>query len=259
MAKRPLVMVTPVRRTRARRAVVRRRPTRALGRLRFRRRRRMFIPRTITPDTKMCRLRYCYTTQVNPGSGATAMEHVKANDLYAPSSGTGSHQPMGFDQLMQLYERFCVVGSKINVAFCINQTDSAANNRPPTAIIGIALRNSNTDESVQDNTAIQTNEGLLERNRTVWKYMNAQANGGNVLTVSKKFGTKKFFHLKSINDNAGNDHATLWGSASASPTTLAYFNVFAAPFFDDQDLSLTVRITVDYTAVFQGRKLLGQS
>lgn len=259
MPKRRMTYAYPTRK-RARRAV-RRAPTRALGRLRFRRRRRMFIPRTITPDTRMCRLRYCYTTQINPGSGATAMEHVKANDLYAPSTGTGAHSAMGLDQLMQLYERFCVVGSKINVAFCINQTDSAANNRPPTAIIGIALRNSNTDESVQDNTATQTNEGLLERNRTVWKYMNAQANGGNVLTVTKKFSTKKFFHVKSINDNAGNlkDEGTLWGSASASPTTLAYYNVFAAPFFDDQDLSLTVRITVDYTAVFQGRKLLGQS
>ncbi len=189
------------------------------------------------------------------------MEHVKANDLFAPSTGTGAHQPLGFDQLMQLYERFCVVGSKINAAFIINNTGAAENARPPTAIVGVALRNSSTAESVQDNTAFQPNEGLLERNRTVWKYMNSQSNGGNILSVTKKFGTKRFFHVRSINDSAGplRDEGTLWGTNSASPTTIAYYNVFAAPFNDTQDISLTVRITVDYTAVFQGRRLLGQS
>ena len=245
-------------RKRTRTMVRRRAPFR---RIRFRRRRRNYIPRTITPDTKMCKLRYCYTTQINPGSGATAMEHVRANDLVFPSSGTGSHQPMGFDQIMSLYERFCVVGSKINVAFIINNTGAAADSRPPTAIVGVALRNTDIDESVQDNTASQLNEGLLERNRTQWKYLNSQANGGAIKTITHKFSTKKFFHLKSINDSAGNarDEGSCWGLASSSPTTLAYYNVFAAPFSDVQDLSLTVRITVDYTAVFQGRKLLGQS
>ncbi len=230
-------------------------------RIRFRRRRRNFIPRTITPDSKMVKLRYCYTTQINPGSGATAMEHIKANDLYAPSTGTGAHRPLGWSEVMQLYERFCVVGSKINVAFVINNTGASADQRPPSAIIGIALRNSTTDESVQDNTATQINEGLLERNRTQWKYLNSQSNGGAIKSITQKFSTKKFFHLRSINDNAGNqrDEGTLWGTASASPTTLAYYNVFAAPFTDVQDLSLTVRVTVDYTAIFQGRKLLGQS
>ncbi len=247
------------RRRPARRQITRRR---APVRRRFNRyRRRMAIPRTITPDSRMVKLRYCYTTQLNPGSGATAMEHVKANDLYAPSVGVGQHQPMGFDQMMQLYERFCVVGSKINVAFIINNTGDAADSRPPTAIVGIALRNSSTDESVQDNTATQTNEGLLERNRTQWKYLNSQSNGGAIKTITHKFGLKKFFHLKSINDNVGNlrNYGTAWGHASASPSTQAYYNIFAAPFTDVQDLSLTVRVTVDYTAIFQGRKLLGQS
>ena len=113
------------------------------------------------------------------------MLNVKANDLYAPSTGTGAHQPMGFDQIMALYERFCVVGSKISVAFQTNQSQ--------TAIVGIALRNSTTSESVQDNTAGQTNEGLLERNRTKWTYASPQAAGAPVARVSQKFGLKTRF------------------------------------------------------------------
>lgn len=237
-----------VRRRRARRA-----PTRALGRMRFRRR-RQFIPRTITPDSKMVRLRYSETFQLNPASGATAMAHIKANDLYAPSTLTGAHQPLGFDQIMQLYERFCVVGSKISCAFQVNQTTA-------TAIVGVAVRNSDTDESVQDTTAVQTNEGLLERNRTKWTYASTQLAGAPVARVQQKFGTKKFFHVSTINSNAGNqrDEGTLWGTDSASPTTLAYYNIFAAAFADTQDISASVRIVVEYTAVFQGRRLLGQS
>ncbi len=235
------------RRTRARAA-----PIRAVTR--FRRRRRQFIPRTITPDSKMVRLRYSLFATLNPGSGATDMLHIKANDLYAPSTVLGSHQPMGFDQIMQLYERFCVVGSKISAAFMVQ-------NSTQTAIAGIAVRNTDTDESVQDTGATQTNEGLLERNRTKWTYAGNQQNGAPIARVSQKFGTKKFFHLKSINDNAGNllDEGTIWGTESASPTTLAYYNVFLAPFADSQDISASVRIIVDYVAVFQGRKLLGQS
>ena len=240
------------------RRAVRRRPTRALGRLRFRRR-RQFIPRTITPDSKMCRLRYCFTAEMNPSSGATANLIVRANDLLVPHSGTGSHQPMGFDQLMQLYERFCVVGSKINVAF-VNQASSASN-RNGYSIVGIALRNNTDQESVQDNTAAQTNEGILERNRTKWRYSGMQGAGAPITQVTHKFGTKRFFHLSTINSNAGSarDEGTCWGTASNSPTALAYYKLFCATFLDDVDGIWTVRVTVDYTAVFQGRKLLGQS
>ena len=245
------MVVTPAgRRTRARRNFTRA-PVR---RVRFRRRRRNFIPRTITPDSKMIKLRYAFTAQMNPSSGGTAMINVKANDLYAPSAGfDGAHKPLGFNQIMQLYERFCVVGSKINVAFQCNQTQSA--------IVGIALRNSTTAESVQDNTAGQTNEGLLERNRTKWTYASPVSQGAPIARVSQKFGLKKFFHLKSINDNIGNarDEGSAWGLVNASPTQLAYYNIFASAFSDYHDIDLTVRVVVEYTAIFQGRKLLGQS
>lgn len=239
-----------------RRRVATRRPFR-MAVTRFRRRRRQNIPRYITPDRKLIKLRYSYTTDINPASGATGWESVACNDLTVPSSGTGAHQPLGFDQIMQLYERYCVVGSKINVAF-MEQSTPLQNQG---TIVGIALRNSTTQESVQDNTASQPNEGLLERNRTVWKYMTNNQAGGTIKQVTSKFGAKKFFQLSSVNDNAGNnrDEGTLWGTASSSPTTKAYYNVFGAPIQDDEDVHFSVRITVEYLALFSGRKLLGQS
>lgn len=237
-----------------RRRVATRRPFR-MAVTRFRRRRRQAIPRFITPDRKLIKLRYSYTTEINPSSGATGWTSVACNDLTAPSTGTGAHQPLGFDQIMQLYERYCVVGSKINVAFTSGgETDYGS-------IVGIALRNSTTQESVQDNTATQANEGLLERNRTIWKYMSSNSGGAPIKQVTSKFGAKKFFQLSSINDNAGNnrDEGTLWGTASSSPTTKAYYNVFGSTMKDTQDITFSLRITVEYLALFSGRKLLGQS
>ncbi len=259
MPKRRMTFAYPSKK-RARRANGRA-PTRALGRLRFRRRRRQYIPRTITPDSKMCRLRYCFTAVMNPSSGATANLIVRANDLVDPSPGiSGSHQPMGYDQIMDLYERFCVVGSKINVAFA-NTVPNSSDRKNGLSIVGIALRNNTDQESVQDTTGGQSNEGLLERNRTKWRYTGNQMNGAPLTQVTHKFGAKKFFHLKSINDNAGNNRqdGTLWGRENLIPGALAYYKIFCAPFIDTVDTSFNIRVTVDYTAVFQGRKLLAQS
>ena len=101
--------------------------------------------------------------------------------------------------------------SKISATMCSSQYNNSTGD---CHILGIALRNTNTAESVQDNTASQTNEGLLERNRTRWKYVGSTPNGAPMKTITYKFSTKKFFHVKSINDQAGNlfDEGTLWGS-----------------------------------------------
>lgn len=229
-------------------------------RMRYRgryRRRRQRIPRYITPDTKLVKLRYAFTTQIDPASGATAWLPIAANDLYSPSTGLGAHRPLGFDQCMQLYERFCVVGSKINVV--IQSVASA--NHAHLHIMGVALRDTTTAENVQDNGATLANEGLLERNNTFWKYVGDTEQGAPPKTITYKFSTKKHFRVKSINDQAGSllDEGTLWGTASASPTTKAYYNVFASTVADNADTKYFFRVVVDYVAVLSGRKMLGQS
>ena len=85
--------------------------------------------------------------------------------------------------------------SKISATMCSSQYNNSTGD---CHILGIALRNTNTAESVQDNTASQTNEGLLERNRTRWKYVGSTPNGAPMKTITYKFSTKKFFHVKSI-------------------------------------------------------------
>ncbi len=245
------------RRTRGRMA--RRRPFR-MAVTRFRRRRRQIIPRFITPDRKLVKLRYCMELSLNPSSGYTAWVPIAANDITQPALGSvGNHMPMGTDEMFQLYQRGCVIGSKIHVAAADSGDSSVAQ-----GILGVALRNSITPESVQDVTGSPSNEGLLERNRTHWKYIAPNRSGGGVIpSVRHKFSSKKFFQLSSINDNAGNGSGSLWfqggPAGTTSPSTIAYFNVFLGPMDSNANIACKARITVDYICLFAGRRLLGQS
>ena len=98
---------------------VRRRRNIPKYRMRYRGPRRQAVPRIaryITPDTKLVKLKYCTDVFVQPATGgASAWVSIAANDVRAPgpvqilpASGAQSnvHQPMGFDQMMALYDTF---------------------------------------------------------------------------------------------------------------------------------------------------------
>ena len=220
------------------------------------RKRKVNIPRYITPDQKLVKLKYhvCCHNGTPGDKGGTAWVPVCANDLVSPGPAgkPGIHSPMGFDQMMTLYERFCVVGSKIHVTIMPNGGGGFP------SILGVRLKDNNTTESVHMPTQSETNEGLLERNSTYWKYAPC-GGGGHCTTVTYKFGAKKFFHLKSVNEKSEGSSDTIWGNATTSPSQKAFFNVFAAPMNYDRDCDYYFRITVEYAVLLSGRKFFGQS
>jgi hypothetical protein len=57
-------------------------------------------------------------TQLSPLTGGGAVGYVfSANGIYDPNVTSTGHQPMGFDQLMALYEQYYVVSSTITIRF----------------------------------------------------------------------------------------------------------------------------------------------
>lgn len=93
------------------------------------------IPRPLSNQT-FCTFRYQERITLTPTASNTVAYVVSANGLYdVDITGTG-HQPAGFDELMTMYDHYCVMSSKINVMFCNNAT---------TAIgCGVALSDSST-------------------------------------------------------------------------------------------------------------------
>lgn len=96
-----------------------RRFTRRAGRKTYKRRRTSIsrAPRGWKPfgNSRIARLTYCDNIALDPGANTVAGRVFRANGLFDPDVALGGHQPYGFDQLMSIYNRFCVLGAKIVV------------------------------------------------------------------------------------------------------------------------------------------------
>lgn len=198
----------------------------------------------------VARLRYCQEISINPGVAGIASTNFRANDLYDPDSTGVGHQPFGFDQLMAYYDHFTVTGSKITARFV---PVSGTNVNP--AYLGIML----SDSGTRVNTVTSV-EHLLES-----KYSQGYCLAGGYITANmgfnrqknyttKKFSAKGFFGCQDVIGDS-----QYKGSSSASPTELAYYEVWAASLYGNDPGAITCLVTIDFIATFTEPKLLSQS
>lgn len=145
-----------------------------------------------------------------PSSGAAASNYFfSANGMFDPNiTGTG-HQPMGFDQMMSLYEQFTVVASHITVTFSSDYTCRAAVFLSPDAV------------SVTDQNALIEN-GLI-------KTVSFSAFSSEVGIAKPKLmlncDVRDYFGRKTQQEML-ND-VNLQGTAAANPTEQVYYGITA--------------------------------
>lgn len=194
-----------------------------------------------SPFGRVLKMKMPYYEQqidLNPGLGGVAWYHFSANGLYDPNvTGTG-HQPLGFDQVMPMYDHYTVIGAKITVT--AYNSDSVY-----PQVIGIKM----ADDILSTNNLGQVIENGDVVYTTVMPYRTDQGQ----TTLTRKVGIKKFFK-KNISSSEFS------GTVSSNPTEQVYFAIFVAnmnPSFDSGSVNLSVRI--DYIALFREPKLLGQS
>lgn len=63
----------------------------------------------------------------NIGGGTNFNAILGGNTLYDPGAATGSQQPLGFDQLSQLYSYYRVFASKLSIAVFANTSSATTN------------------------------------------------------------------------------------------------------------------------------------
>lgn len=79
---------------------------------------RAMMPGPMAIPTKTRRtLRYCDQFTQTTGSGTIVSQVYRANSCYDPDFSNAGHQPMGFDDMMNLYTNCTVIGSRITVDF----------------------------------------------------------------------------------------------------------------------------------------------
>lgn len=230
----------------------RRRRFRRRGRRIFKRRRRFRFRRQPLQlegvgNRKLVKLRYVDHIAINPTSGVATAHAFRANDMFDPNATGIGHQPLMFDEWMQIYDHFTVLGSKIKVEYLHDTTLSLI---PGT--FGVIVSDGGNTVSLQNNLN-QLFEQKLHRGKRLQVGVTPMS-VGNPMVVAK-FSAKRFFGRKFLTGAA-----EYQGSASGGPNEQAFFEVYVAPPQGTDTASLQFRVTVDYIAMLTERKpILQQS
>lgn len=190
-------------------------------------------------DQCFVRLKYAEELRLNDGVATSKYYSFRGNSLFDPNyTGTG-HQPLYFDQYSAIYDRYRVMGAKIQIDI-INMSGTSA--------VYLVL-NSNTQASITTDAPT-----LLEQTRsTITKIIPIAQR--IPIRVKMYCSTRKACGLnkKQVFDQ---DYSAL---VSADPSQLWYYNWLASSVDNTTALDVYYMVKLTYYAQFYDRKLINQS
>lgn len=215
-------------------------------------RRRRKNPKKLTltgfPKQKVVRLRYVQEiTLTTPSTtGLSKSLPFVANGLYSPyyPASVTSHQPKGFDQWMQLYAHYNVLGSKCSMRMVSSGTDGfiwgVTRTATPNELDGKSL------------------EYILEARMTKgYAIAGNYARNNNTPTSTTRMA--KFSQKKQFGKNS-TSMSQLIGTASNNPAEGTIFECWMVPAAAASAAnSANFIITIDYIALLTEQKILPQS
>lgn len=224
----------PLRRTtkkytkKSRKIVGKRRPYRK----RYTRRQRPGTASFPFPRSRICKLRYVDQIDMNPAVGTPANYVFSANGLYDPNISGVGRQPYGFDQLMNLYNHYTVLGAKITVTIANSQDAS-----------GMVLSCKLDDNG----SIIDGGDRILYLEKPFVRRTIISNSYVKPAKINHFFSARKFFSAKGIR-NYNNE---LSGDAASNPPDQAYFIVMLSPFTGAQDIgTIPAIVEIEYIAKF---------
>lgn len=176
---------------------------------------------------------------LDPGIGGVQASYVfNLMSLFDPNyTGTG-HQPLGFDQIMPLYDHYTVVGARARVT-CTN-TDSTIAQR-------MILQ-------VKDTATSSTNaSAMIENGNSVWTVLSPKEAGGCTKTLSINFSPKAFFGKSPMHGDK------YQGTISSSPVEGAFLHIAAEPMELTDVGPVRCTVVIEYISILTEPKQLTQS
>lgn len=191
------------------------------------------FPKKVTMTHK-----YNEVIQVNTGAnGALNYYSFSCNGMYDPNiTGTG-HQPMYFDQMIALYNHYCVIGSKIKVKAWKYDTGAPVYG----TIVGLFIND--------DSTVTPTLTGCLENSNSTHVVINDR----NVVQLTKSWSAKKNF------GSAVLANTSLQGDGSSNPTEQSMFTIFFDSSYSITATAMVFEVEVEYIAVWKELKDIASS
>lgn len=199
------------------------------------------VPTPATNCPTRLKTTFVYTENglgLNPGIAAVSSYVFDLNSLFDPNVSGVGHQPAGFDQMMSIYEEYCVYGVKYRIWGANSETSLEA-------IHGVTI----TDQA----TGLTADPRVyLENGQTQWQCV-ASRGGGNISSFSGYVDVPKVHgvELKTYMNSDG-----FKGTASASPADRAFLHIWAAPMNATSDIGDQVfYVELTYFAELSGGKL----
>lgn len=167
-------------------------------------------------------------------SGETKNYVYLTNGLYDPNSTGGGHQPMGFDNLAALYDRYTVIGAQIELLVLQSPTTTI------NGTFGLFIDNSATWNG-------QSPYDQGEQNQTA-KYSIISNVQIKPLKFLMRWSAKKNFGGTVMSNTA------LSGGPTNNPVTSQYFSMTYQPFDQASAGSVQVGVKIKYIAIWSNLK-----
>lgn len=172
--------------------------------------------------------------------GGLALYNFSANGIYDPNvTGTG-HQPIGFDQMMSMYEQYTVIRSRIKVTF-------VAASDPGRVAITLA-----PDTTSPGTISAAMENGLLSTTTVT----GSDAGAHRVKSLTLTCDVPKYFG-KPYSSVLGD--STLYGTITSNPSEQVYFQILAWDPYQAIDFSVAIDVTISYDVMYWEPKKLASS
>lgn len=188
---------------------------------------------------------YDYVKQLTPVLGVPDVDFYSANSLYDPDTTGVGHQPIGFDQIMLMYEQFTVTHARIKVTF---QNANDHNTRVAIYLSPDAIGITDPIKLMENGTLVtdvlQGNNGATQATQSL-------------KTLEYNIDVKKYFGRRN-NREMLND-PELHGNVAANPLEQVYFGVTAWDPYGANNETIAYDVILEYSAIFTEPKKLNPS
>lgn len=217
------------------------------------------------PQQIKTKLRYSTRVEFTPNTTSVQQFQLKANGMFDPQVAIGGHQPRGFDEFMDAYTMFTVLGSKISTSWMyegysgpslvtalgnLNQQINTVTSSAIPALTPVCCGLHKGVESLTSGTV----ETQIEKDRTVWTFVNSQ-HGHKTLATSMH--VSDFFGKSALTGSEG-----YTGSDSADPDNVVFYELWCGRVSNDypqDNVKIVCYATIEYDAVFSQPKTLNAS
>lgn len=211
-------------------------------------------------------IRYVETIDLVPSSETATGKAYLANGCYDPRVAVGGHQPRGFDQFAELYQKFTVKSSKISVTFAYegylgcslqDSTGSPAQSVGVPAssgtVIGCPSAIGLIHKTTNNDNPAGTIQEFQEMDRTKWCTIVPTS---GTKTVTSRMNMSEFFGKDFL---VGSDGYT--GTAAGDPDNKVYYIIMAGLNSNEYATSIKLRanLVIEYQLVWTEPKQLDKS